>query len=62
MSVYVRILLRYLLGYLVLKAIVPKDVADMVQNDPEIVAAIAGLLSMVIEGVTVFARNRGWKT
>lgn len=62
MSVYVRILLRYLLGYLVLKGIVPQDIADMIESDPEIAAAVGGVLVLAVEGVTVLARRLGWKT
>ena len=62
MSVYLRILLRYLLGYLVLKNIVPQDVAEILENDPEIAMLIGGALAAAVEGITVLARRWGWKT
>lgn len=62
MSVYARILLRYLLGYLVLKNIVPQDIAELIENDPEIAALVGGALMFAVEGATLLARRLGWKT
>lgn len=62
MGLWTRIALRYLLGYLVLKNIVPQDIAELIENDPEIAAAVGGALMVAVEGITVLARRFGWRT
>lgn len=60
--VFARIALRYLAGYLVLKAIIPQDVADMIASDPDLATALGGILIAVVEGVYVLAKKMGWRT
>lgn len=62
MSVWTRILLRYLLGYLVFYNIIPADIAAMIRDDPELSMLIGGALAAAVEGLTVVARRLGWKT
>lgn len=57
-----RILLRYLLGYFVLYNVIPQDIAELIENDPEIALLVSGALAAGVEGVTVLARRFGWKT
>jgi hypothetical protein len=62
MQVYIRIALRYLAGYLVLKGILPEDMADAIANDPELALAIGVAIGIVVEGAYALARKLGWKT
>lgn len=62
MSPAVRIALRYLAGYLVLKWAVPQDVADMIANDPEVAAAVGVLIAACVEGAYGLAKKYGWAT
>lgn len=62
MSPAIRIALRYLAGYLVLKQIVPQDVADMIANDPELATAVGVLIMAGVEGIYALAKKRGWAT
>lgn len=67
MSVYARIISRYLiggviLGWLAARGYIPQDVVDTIKNDPEFTAAVAGVLAVIVEFVTVMARRLGWKT
>lgn len=59
---YIRIALRYIAGYLVLKGILPDDVADMIAHDPELAAAIGALIAAAVEGAYAFAKRMGWRT
>ena len=59
---YVRIILRYLAGYLVLKGIIPQDVADMIEQDPELAGAVGALIALAVEGAYAFAKRMGWRT
>jgi len=56
-----RIGLRYLAGYLVLKAIIPQDVADMIANDPELAGAVGAAIAAAVEGMYALAQKYGWK-
>lgn len=60
--VYTRIILRYLAGYLVLKGIIPQDVADMIEQDPELAGAVGALIALAVEGAYAFAKRMGWRT
>jgi hypothetical protein len=40
MSAYTRILLRYLAGYLVLKAVIPADLGTAIASDPDLAIAM----------------------
>lgn len=57
-----RIVLRYLAGYLVLKGIVPQDIADMIAQDPELAAAIGIAIGALVEGAYGLAKKWGWRT
>ena len=59
---FIRIGLRYLAGYLVLKGIVPEDVADMIAHDPELAVAVGALIAAMVEGAYGLARKMGWRT
>lgn len=57
-----RIALRYLCGYLVLKSVMPQDMADMIANDADIVAVIGAVLAAAVEGSYALAKRWGWTT
>jgi hypothetical protein len=57
-----RILVRYIAGYLALKAIMPQSVADMIANDPDIAAVVGCILMALVEGCYGVAKHRGWRT
>jgi len=57
---YIRIGLRYVAGYLVFKNIIPKDIADILASDPEVVALIGGGIAFAVEGAYALARRFGW--
>lgn len=57
-----RIALRYLAGYLVLKGIVPQDIADMIAQDPELAAAIGVAIGALVEGAYGLAKKLNWRT
>lgn len=57
-----RILIRYLAGYLVLKAIIPQEIADMIANDPDIAGMVGAGMMAVVEGAYVLAKRWGWAT
>jgi len=59
---YIRILMRYLAGYLVLKGILPQDIADMIEQDPELAGAVGALIAVAVEGAYALARKMGWRT
>lgn len=59
---FLRIALRYLAGYLVLKGIVPEDMADIIAHDPELAAAIGVAIGAAVEGAYAFAKRMGWRT
>ena len=56
-----RSILRYLAGYLVLRAIIPQDMADMIANDPDLAILIGGAIATMVEGVWIIARKRKWE-
>lgn len=60
MAPYIRIALRYLAGYLVFKNLIPAEWAEMIANDPDIVAGIGIVLALVVEGFYVMAKRFGW--
>lgn len=60
MGPYIRIALRYIAGYLVLKGLIPADLAEMIVNDPEIAAAIGLIIAALVETAYAFARRLGW--
>jgi hypothetical protein len=66
MGPYVRILLRYVAGYFVIKGILSQDLADTLAGDPEIVAlietAVGFAIGAAVEGAYVMAKRLGWRT
>lgn len=60
MGPYIRIALRYVAGYLVIKGLLPADLAEMIANDPEIVALIGLGIGAAVEGAYALARRFGW--
>lgn len=61
-AVTARILLRYLAGYLILKGVLPEDLARMIENDPEIAAVVGALIAAGVESLYAVAKRLGWKT
>lgn len=59
---YIRVILRYLAGYLLLKGLLPKEIVDMIEQDPELAGAIGALIAILVEGAYAFARRMGWRT
>lgn len=59
---YVRIGLRYLAGYLVLKGVLPQEIATAIEQDPELAGAIGALIMVCVEGFYALARKMGWRT
>ncbi|HWL31217.1 MAG TPA: hypothetical protein VNQ50_03710 [Xanthobacteraceae bacterium] len=57
-----RILVRYIAGYLALRAIMPQSVADMIANDPDVAAVVGFVLMALVEGVYGLAKHHGWRT
>lgn len=62
MGVISRIFLRYVAGYLVIKGLVPQEVADLIANDPEFAALLGAGLMFVVEGAYALAKRFGWQT
>ena len=56
----IRIGLRYLAGYLVFKSIIPKDMAAMLADDPELVGFIGACIAVVVETAYAMAKKFGW--
>lgn len=57
-----RIIPRYLAGYLVLKQIIPPEIADMIARDPDIALAVGAALAAAAEGAYALAKRFGWAT
>lgn len=62
MSVYIRIALRYIAGYLALVGLLPEDLAHMVANDPELASVIGLALAASVEAIYRLAKRLGWST
>lgn len=62
MGVISRIILRYIAGYLVLKGMVPQEVADLIASDPEFAALLGAGIVFVVEGAYALAKRFGWQT
>lgn len=60
--VYLRLALRYVAGYLVLKGILPQEIATAIEQDPELAGAIGALITVCVEGAYALARRMGWRT
>ncbi len=58
--VFIRIFLRYLAGYLVLKGLVPQDMANQIAADPDIAAALGLTVMVGVEGFYFLAHKFGW--
>lgn len=59
---YARIALRYGAGILAGYSIVPREITDLVSNDPELAGAVAALIAVGVEGFYAIARRLGWRT
>jgi hypothetical protein len=58
--VFVRIFLRYLAGYLLLKGFVPQGMADQIASDPDLAAALGVTVMVGVEGFYFMAHKFGW--
>ena len=58
----IRILLRYGAGALAGYSLLPRDVTNMIANDPELAGAIAALIAVGVEGFYAIAKRFGWRT
>ena len=58
----IRILLRYGAGALAGYALLPREITDLLSNDPELAGAIAALIAIGIEGTYAIAKRLGWRT
>lgn len=59
---YVRVGLRYLAGYLVLKGLIPEEIARIIEEDPELSIIIGTALAGVVEWTYAKAKKLGWRT
>ena len=59
---FARILLRYIAGFLLLKGIIPQDLADQIANDPDLVMLIGAGIMLGVEGFYFVAKRMGWRT
>ena len=55
-----RSFLRYLAGYLVIKNVIPADIAEQIANDPDLAMLIGGGIMLAVEGFWIVARRQGW--
>jgi len=66
LSPYIRILLRYAVGFLVAKGILGTDLGDLIQGDPNVIALfeIAGgaIVAAVVERYYALAKKYGGRT
>ncbi|MBL0375406.1 hypothetical protein JJB09_25685 [Rhizobium sp. KVB221] len=60
--VFLRIALRYGAGALAGYSLLPKDITDMLANDPELVGLAAVVVGAGVEGFYVIAKRLGWRT
>ena len=58
----IRILLRYGAGALAGYSVLPREITDMLANDPELVGTIAALIAAAVEGFYLVAKRFGWRT
>lgn len=61
-AVFIRIALRYVCGYLVIKNILPQDIADVIANDPDLAMVIGLAVALVVETAYGLAKRWGWTT
>lgn len=59
---YSRIALRYLAGYLVLKGLIPEDLAKVIEQDKELAAAVGVGIAAAVEWIYAKAQKFGWRT
>lgn len=60
--VYIRLALRYVAGYLVIKGVLPQEIATAIEQDPELAGAVGALIAVAVEGAYALARRWGWRT
>lgn len=56
-----RIALRYLAGFLLLKGIIPQELADQIAADPDLLALLGAGLTIAVEGFYFAAKKLGWR-
>lgn len=59
---YSRIALRYVAGYLVLKGIIPEDLAKVIEQDKELAIAVGVGVAAIVEWIYAKAQKLGWRT
>lgn len=59
---FIRVGLRYVAGYLVIKNLIPPEIADLLANDPDIVVGVGVALTVAVEGAYALAKKLGWRT
>ena len=66
MSAYIRIALRYAVGFLIAKGLLSADLGDLIAGDPNIVAFIevtaGAAIAAGVERYYVLAKRYGWPT
>lgn len=59
---YLRIALRYGAGVLAGYSLLPREITDMLANDPELVGALAAGIAIAVEGAYAIGKRMGWRT
>lgn len=66
MAPFIRIVLRYIVGALMVHGYLSDSNANFILHDPDVVISLEIILGMVIGTLTelgyVFAKKRGWRT
>ncbi|MBL0375545.1 hypothetical protein JJB09_26455 [Rhizobium sp. KVB221] len=59
---FLRIAFRYGAGALAGYSLLPKEITDMLANDPELVGVAAVVVAASVEGFYAIAKLLGWRT
>jgi hypothetical protein len=59
---FARIFLRYLAGFLLIKGVIPQDIADQLANDPDLILLVGAGIALGVEGFYAVAKRMGWRT
>lgn len=59
---YGRIVLRYVAGYLAIKAFLPQDIADLLAQDEELAGLVGAGIALAVEGAYTLAKKFRWRT
>ena len=66
MSVYIRILLRYAVGFLIAKGLLSADLGNALEGDPNVIAfieiGVGAVIATIVERYYVLAKKYGWPT